>query len=85
MDAESSSGVKISVRIPVLVSRTGEVHSGYFDLLADGTEASGYDICYDSMSDESYKAGCAVVYVTAEIDKDELFRQFELRGAVEVK
>ena len=73
---------RIKVRIPVLVSRTGEVQTGWFAQSADGKSSFDHDGAVDSFSEEAYKSGYVVVYVNAEIDEDGLFRSLEEQGVV---
>jgi len=81
-DMSQENPQRIKVRIPVLVSRTGEVQTGWFAQSADGKSSFDHDGAVDSFSEEAYKSGYVVVYVNAEIDEDGLFRNLEEQGVV---
>lgn len=73
---------KTKVTIPVVISRTGEIHTGFFMRKIDGTTEQDHDGAIDCFEDESYKAGYVVVYIEAEIDEAPIWEKFTAAGTV---
>lgn len=78
---EQSKSEAVKIRIPVVVSRTGDVSTGSA-WVNGGKHGSEHDFAYDGFSDEAYKSGTAVVHVDAEIDVGKVFKHHVIQGEV---
>ena len=80
---------KRKVSIPVIVTKNGAINTGSCwcvgqkgALQGPGELHTQTDYCYDSLDEEDWKSGTAVVRVTAELDFGEIFKSHDADGNV---
>lgn len=72
---------KVTVSIPVVVTKSGALMTGTFWSNDQGT-GEDTEFCYDGLPQKDYESGTTVVHIEAEFDIEQLFKSHTVQGKV---